>query len=288
MAILDQRDKAGGREVYRHPVAVRAAHWASVLAMAVLLFSGLQILNAHPAFYWGEVSRFASPVMEIASVTTPEGELRGEVRIGKLAFDTTGVFGASPTADGQLAARAAPSWLTLPGYLDLGAGRRWHFAFAWVLVISGAVYAAHAIATKRFKLLLLPTRDELKSFGQSLLDHLRLRFDHGQPGYNVLQKLAYLAVLWVLIPTMLLTGLAMSPAMHARLPLLGDLFGGRQSARTFHFLAASGLVTFVAVHLAMVVAAGPWRELRSMLTGWYALGHKPGAKSPTPETEDAP
>lgn len=278
MAILDQRDRHGRREVFRHPLPVRAAHWASLLAMAVLLFSGLQILNAHPAFYWGEVSRFASPVMEIASVTTPEGDLRGELRIGKLAVDTTGVFGASATEDGQMAARAAPAWLTLPGYLDLGAGRRWHFAFAWVLVISGLVYAVHALASRRFKVLLLPSREELKGVGRSLLDHLRLRFDHSRPGYNVLQKLAYLAVLWMLIPTMLLTGLAMSPAMHARLPLLGDLFGGRQSARTFHFLAAMGLVTFVAVHLAMVLAAGPWRELRSMLTGWYALGHKPKAE----------
>ena len=93
MTILDQRDRGGRREVFRHPLPVRAAHWAAVLAMAVLLLSGLQILNAHPAFYWGEVSRFAHPVMEIASVTTPEGELRGEVRIGKAAIDTTGVFG---------------------------------------------------------------------------------------------------------------------------------------------------------------------------------------------------
>lgn len=277
MALLAQRERKGRPEVYRHPLPVRLAHWASVVAMLVLLLSGLQILNAHPAFYWGEVSRFADPAIEIASVPTDTGELRGEVRIGAAVFDTTGVFGASPSTDGQLVARAAPRWLTLPAEPDLGAGRRWHFAFAWVLVISAAVYAASALATRRFGRLLIPTRAEIAGLGREVLDHARLRFDHARPGYNGLQKLAYLAVLWVLLPTMVLTGLAMSPAMHARLPLLGDLFGGRQSARTFHFLAASGLVLFAAVHLAMVVAAGPIRELRSMLTGWYAMKpRKPG------------
>ena len=272
MPILQTRERDGRSEVYRHSPLVRAAHWVNAVAMAVLLFSGLQILNAHPAFYWGEVSRFAAPAMEIASVTTPTGELRGELRVGGQALDTTGVFGASKGEDGQLVARAAPAWLTLPSYPDLGAGRRWHFFFAWVLVFNALVYLAEAIRTRRFGQVLIPDRAELRGLGQSLLDHLRLRFNHDQPSYNVLQKLAYLAVLWGLVPVMLITGLAMSPAMHARLPLLGDLFGGRQSARTAHFLAAGGLTVFVAIHLAMVAAAGPWRELKSMLTGWYALG----------------
>lgn len=280
MQLLAQRERKGRPEVYRHPLPIRLAHWTGVIAMLVLLLSGLQILNAHPAFYWGEVSRFAHPVLEIASVPTDTGELRGEVRLGAAALDTTGVFGASKSADGQLVARAAPPWLTLPAEPDLGAGRRWHFAFAWVLTLSGLVYGAHALLTRRFGRLLIPSRADLAHLGREVLDHARLRFDHGRPGYNGLQKLAYLAVLWVLLPSMLLTGLAMSPAMHARLPLLGDLFGGRQSARTFHFLAASGLVLFVVVHLAMVVAAGPWRELRSMLTGWYAM--KPGKPGETP------
>jgi thiosulfate reductase cytochrome b subunit len=119
--------------------------------------------------------------------------------------------------------------------------------------------------------LLWPSLADLRRFGGSLWDHLRLRFAHDDPGYNVLQKLAYAAVIFGLLPLMLLTGLVMSPAVYARLPLLGDLLGGRQSARTLHFLAASGLVSFVAVHLAMVVAAGPVNEMRSMITGWFVI-----------------
>ena len=88
---------------------------------------------------------------------------------------------------------------------------------------------------------------------------------------TIISILVFPAVIFGLMPLMLLTGLTMSPAVYARLPLLGDLLGGRQSARTLHFLAASGLVAFFAVHIAMVVAAGPLNEVRSMITGWFVI-----------------
>jgi len=266
-----ERTRRGTTAVYRHPLLVRATHWVNALCLLVLLLSGLQILNAHPAFYWGEVARFAHPVAAIDAVPRPDGELRGRVTVAGASFDTTGVLGASKSGGEQLQARAFPSWLTLPGYPDLGAGRRWHFFFAWALVINGLVYAAYALASGRVTGLLWPSLADLRRFGGALWDHLRLRFAHDDPGYNVLQKLAYVAVIFGLLPLMVATGLVMSPAVYARLPILGDLLGGRQSARTLHFLAASGLVSFVAVHLAMVVAAGPVNELRSMITGWFVI-----------------
>ncbi|MBU1374546.1 MAG: cytochrome b/b6 domain-containing protein [Alphaproteobacteria bacterium] len=271
MKPFKERTRRGATAVYRHPVLVRATHWVNALCLLVLLLSGLQILNAHPAFYWGEVARFAHPIAAIDAVPRADGELRGRMTVAGATFDTTGVLGASKSGGEQLQARAFPSWLTLPGYLDLGAGRRWHFFFAWALVINGLIYAAFALASGRIRGLIWPSLGDLRGIVRDIWDHLRLRFAHGDAGYNVLQKLAYAAVIFGLLPLMLLTGLVMSPAVYARLPILGDLLGGRQSARTLHFLAASGLVSFVVVHLAMVVAAGPVNEIRSMITGWFVI-----------------
>jgi len=273
MKPFPERTRRGATAVYRHPLAVRLTHWLNAICLLVLLLSGLQILNAHPAFYWGEVARFAHPWIAIESAPDAAGELRGQLKIGGTSFDTTGVLGASLSGGEQLQARAFPSWLTLPGYLDLGAGRRWHFAFAWLLVINGLVYGTYAVASGRVRGLIWPSLAELRAVPRSLWDHLRLRFAHGETarGYNVLQKLAYTVVIFGLLPLMLATGLVMSPAVYARLPLLGDILGGRQSARTLHFLAASGLVGFVGVHLFMVLAAGPVNEVRSMITGWFVI-----------------
>lgn len=273
MKPFPERTRRGATAVYRHPLLVRLTHWLNALCLLVLLLSGLQILNAHPAFYWGEVARFAQPWAAVEAVPRDDGELRGRLTVAGVSFDTTGVLGASLSGGEQLQARAFPSWLTLPSYPDLGAGRRWHFAFAWILVINGLIYAAYAILSGRVTRLLWPSLSELRTVPRSLWNHLRLRFAHGDEarGYNVLQKLAYAAVIFGLLPLMLLTGLTMSPAVYARLPLLGDMLGGRQSARTLHFLAASGLVAFFAVHIAMVFAAGPVNEIRSMITGWFVI-----------------
>lgn len=273
MKPFKERTRRGATAVYRHPLLVRATHWVNALCILVLLLSGLQILNAHPAFYWGETARFAHPIAAIDAEPRADGELRGRLKVGDASFDTTGVLGASLSGGEQLQARAFPSWLTLPSYPDLGAGRRWHFAFAWALVINGLIYGLFAVASGRVTGLLWPSLAELRTVPRSVWDHVRLRFAHGDEarGYNVLQKLAYVAVIFGLLPLMLATGLVMSPAVYARLPLLGDLLGGRQSARTLHFLAASALVAFVAVHLAMVLAAGPFNEIRSMITGWFVI-----------------
>ncbi len=268
---LDKPLEGGRLLVFRHPAVVRITHWVNLASLVILLLSGLQILCSHPAFYWGETARFAEPFAAIVSEMGDDGEPRGRLTAPGVDIDTTGLLGASRNADGLMTSRAIPHLLTLPGELDLGAGRRWHFFFAWALVINGLIYAAYAVASGRVTGLLWPSLADLRRFGGALWDHLRLRFAHDDPGYNVLQKLAYAAVIFGLLPLMLLTGLVMSPAVYARLPILGDLLGGRQSARTLHFLAASGLVAFVAVHLAMVLAAGPVNEIRSMITGWFVI-----------------
>jgi thiosulfate reductase cytochrome b subunit len=263
----DRPLKGGRLLIYRHPVLVRLTHWVNVASMVVLLLSGLQILCAHPAFYWGETARFARPFAAITTRLTDAGE-------------TTGVLGVSKGADGSMAERAFPRWLTLPADLDLGAGRRWHFFFAWLFALNGALYLAQGLVSRRLPGEMIPTREQLAHTGRAVLDHLRLRFPRGEAArrYNVLQKLAYAPVVFGLLPLMIVTGLSMSPAIDARLHFLTILLGGRQSARTLHFLSASLLALFVLVHVLMVVAAGPINELRSMVTGWFAI--KPDETQP--------
>jgi thiosulfate reductase cytochrome b subunit len=262
--------------VDRHTRVNRLTHWVNLLCVAVLLMSGLQIFNAHPALYWGQ-SGFDTEraVFEIGSDDSEDGPPVGFARIGSSTFETSGILGASRDSSGDVVARGFPRWVTLPGWQDLAVGRRWHFFFAWLFAANLLVYLAAGLASGHFWRDLLPARHELRprTLLQDLANHLRLKFPRGEAArhYNPLQKLTYLGVIGVLLPLMILTGLAMSPGMDAILPWLVDLFGGRQSARTIHFIAASLIVLFVFVHVAMVLLAGPVNELRSMITGRFAL-----------------
>jgi Thiosulfate reductase cytochrome B subunit (membrane anchoring protein) len=259
--------------VPRHGPVVRITHWVNALAVIVLLMSGLQIFNAHPALYWGQTSTFARPWLSIRMVETPDGP-RGVTTVGNRYADTTGLLGWTGR-HGDRRNQAFPAWATIPSWRDLASGRRWHFFFAWLFVLNGAVYVAVTVLSRRRRRMLLPTREQLRlrHVLAEVADHARLRFARGEAArsYNVLQKGSYLATAFVLLPMMVLTGLCMSPGFNATVPWLIDLFGGRQSARSLHFLTAALTVLFVLVHLAMVLASGPWNNLRAMITGRYAI-----------------
>ncbi len=255
--------------VPRHRLLVRITHWINAAAMVLLLMSGLQIFNAHPSLYWGETSHFSRPWAAIRAVEL-RGEPAGATKIGPVVFESTGVLGWS-----EHQPRAFPAWATLPSYRSLADGRRWHFALAWIFTLNGLIYLAHALATGRLRRELFPRLADLKPMAllKVAADHARLRFPRGEAArrYNPLQQIAYLAVVLVLAPLMLATGLTMSPGLNAAWPWMLDLFGGRQSARTIHFLSASGLTLFGLVHLAMVIASGPWNQIRGMITGRFAI-----------------
>lgn len=262
----DQKQPASNDLVYRQRIPVRLWHWINALAVLVMLMSGLMIFNAHPRLYWGQFGADnETPWLEIGSTDTA-----GFLRLGQVTMPTTGVLGLS---GGE--ARAFPGVITLPTSYDLAAARQWHFAFAWLLVVPGVIFWLWGFVARHVQRDLAPTRGELapKHLWQDIKDHARLRFPTGEAArrYNVLQKLSYVGVIFGLIPLMVLTGLTMSPGMDAAWPWLLDLFGGRQSARSIHFITASLLVGFILVHLAMVVLAGPLNEIRSMITGWYRL-----------------
>jgi len=266
-------DKPAKVLVRRHSGVTRITHWLNVLAVSLLLMSGLQIFNAHPALYWGAKSTFAEPWISMKKEEIG-GEPRGITTLGDRRFDTTGLFGWSGR-EGAREQRGFPSWATIPSYRSLADGRRWHFFFAWLFVINGLVYWLWGLVGGHVRKDLLPTRDQLRlrHVLHEVATHARFQFPKGEEArvYNVIQKLTYLLVVVVLLPLMVLTGLSMSPGFNATLPGLIDLFGGRQSARSIHFLSASAIVIFILVHLVLVVASGFWNNIRSMITGRYAI-----------------
>jgi thiosulfate reductase cytochrome b subunit len=261
--------------IYRHSVIVRLTHWINVLAISLLVMSGAQIFNAHPRLYWGQYGADADkPVAEMAAMNTPHG-LVGITHIGGLSFTTTGVLGVSNGPNGQPVVQGFPQWLTVPSWRDLATGRRWHFFFAWLFVINGLIYLTAGVLTGHFRRDLAPTGEQIRprSILQSIWDHMRLKHPTGEAAkrYNVLQKLTYLIVVFVLLPLMVGTGLTMSPGFDSIAPWLLTLFGGRQSARTIHFISANLIVLFVLVHVVEVLLAGVWNEIRSMITGRYVV-----------------
>jgi thiosulfate reductase cytochrome b subunit len=252
-----------GPLVYRQRLVTRITHWVWAVSLFFLLLTGLQIFNAFPSLHIGQESGFDydNAILRIGAVR--EGEtLRGVTEVLGARFDTTGVLGVS---NGEV--RAFPPALTIPSRQSLATGRIIHFFFAWVLVLTLAVWLVASALNGHLRQV-VPTWADLRALPRDLVDHARLRFHHGA-SYNVLQKLAYASVLFLALPLMILTGLAMSPAMNAAAPWLLDLFQGRQTARTIHFLTMLALVGFFAVHMAMILLAGPLNEMRSILTGWY-------------------
>lgn len=271
---MKRRQQKRTRLILRHSWVVRVTHWINVLCFSFLLMSGLQIFNAHPRLYWGQYGADADhPVFQIGS-RQQDGKLIGYLQLGSLGVETTGVLGVAKE-EGVMTPRAFPGWLTLPSWQDLGAGRHWHFFFAWLLAINGLVYLLHGFWRRHFIQDLLPDRQQLtlRQLWQETRNHARLRFARGEEArrYNALQKITYLLVIFLLLPLMVLTGLTMSPALDAAFPFLLDLFGGRPSARTLHFCSASLLMLFVVVHVVMVLVSGVWNNLRSMITGRYAI-----------------
>jgi len=237
----------GGDLVKRHALVTRLWHWTNVVTVTVMLMSGLMIFNAHPRLYWGQ---FGS--------NPPE-------RPDAAWLDLSHINGGIPF----------PPAVTIPSHYSLADARLWHFAFAWVLGTALALYLGWGLVRGHLRRDLAPRLAELtpSHLWQDIKEHARLRFPTGAAAlnYNILQKLAYGSVLLVMLPGIILTGLTMSPGLNAAFPFLVEVFGGRQSARSIHFLCAAGLVAFFLVHIAMVMLAGPINEVRSMLTGWYRL-----------------
>lgn len=275
----DEREAAGPAAIKRHRVSTRLWHWVNVVAVFVMLMSGLMIFNAHPRLYWGQYgANFDQAWLEIGSTPTS-----GYLKIGSLQVPTTGVLGHWTDPQGTVRRRAFPYWATIPSSYSLSAARRWHLAFAWVLALGLLLYLLVSLTNRHAQRDLAPRLAELRPshLWRDIKQHARLKFPTGEAAlhYNTLQKISYFGVIFVLLPLLVLTGLTMSPGMNAAWGWLVDLFGGRPSARSIHFICAMLLTLFIVVHLVMVVLGGPINEVRSMITGWYRV---PQPKAPAP------
>ena len=259
---------------YRHTLPVRIMHWTNFIALTILFMSGLHIFNAHSALYWGDSSYSERPpLLQITARDGANGEPIGITNVFGREFETTGVLGLSKYPNGRLNQHAFPTWATIPGGYSLALARDWHFFFAWIFVLNGIAYVLYSLFSHHLMRDLVPTGKELRGTGTSIVDHLKFKHPTGEAAkrYNVLQKLAYLSVIFVLLPLVILAGWAMSPWLNSIIPGWVDLLGGRQSARTIHFIAAWLLFVFLAVHVFEVIISGFWNHIRSMITGRYRV-----------------
>lgn len=259
------------RLIYRHKLATRLWHWMNAVTIIVLLMSGAMIFNAHPRLYWGQYgANFDRAWLEISA-----DDRGGYLKVGERRFDTDGVLGRFRAKDGSVRTNAFPWWATIPSNYDLAHARRFHLGFALVLGFGLLLFLAASLINRHIQTDLVPRRREIapSHIWHDALEHLKLRFhDPDDPGgFNTLQKLSYLVVIFVLIPLAILTGLTMSPGMNAAWVWLLDVFGGRQSARSVHFITAVLLLLFIAVHLLLVLLSGPINGLRGMVTGWLRV-----------------
>lgn len=257
--------------VYRHRLPVRISHWLNVPFLIILIMSGLQIFNAHPALYWGDRSDGDHALLSIRPVQTGSGEIKGITTILGHQFDTTGVLGYSNGSG-----RAFPAWATIPSAKWLAMGRQWHLFFSWLFVMNGLIFIAYAFASRHVTRDLVPTGKDWGGIGKSVKDHLILRHPACEEAnrYNVLQKLTYAGILFIVAPLIVLTGLAMSPTIDTACPWLLTILGGRQAARTIHFVACFSFVGFITVHILQVILTGFLNNIRSMITGWFIVKHK--------------
>ena len=271
---MDSINLKPGDVIKRHRLSTRIWHWTNALALVVMLMSGLMIFNAHPRLYWGQYGAND----DAAWLVIDDAKDTGFVEVAGVRLNTTGVLGVWTDAEGTLRKRAFPYWATIPSGYDLQAARRWHLTFAWVLSLALLFYMGRSFWNGHVRRDLHIRKAEWspRHIWNDIKDHARLRFPTGDAAknYNILQKISYIGVIFILLPLMIFTGLTMSPAMNAAWPWLLDIFGGRQSARSLHFISSFALVAFFVVHIAMVLLAGPVNEVRSIITGRYRLPGK--------------
>lgn len=223
--------------IYRHRLVTRLWHWVNALAVFIMIGSGLMIFNAHPRLYWGQ-------------------------------------YGANYD-HAWLELPRFPGWVTIPSYYSLSGARHWHLFFALVLAFGLLIYMVASLLNRHFAkdLRIRPGELRPRHLWADFRAHLALRFhDPENPrAYNIFQKLSYAGVIFVLLPLLVFSGLALSPDMDAAWPWLLDIFCGRQSARSVHFIAMGLMSLFILVHLTLVLLAGPIDEVRSMITGWWRV-----------------
>jgi thiosulfate reductase cytochrome b subunit len=223
----------------RHSALVRITHWITTLCFFALLVTGIEILISHPRFYWGEAGNVNTPAL----FKLPIPASRSTV----------------PTGYGYV----------LPD--QNGWSRALHFQSAWVAVLTGLLYVVASLVNGHLRKDLALGGADLSwgAFQAAIANHVRLKPLNGSDAwsYNLLQRLTYLCVIFILFPLIIWTGLAMSPAFMSAFPWMVSVLGGQQSARTIHFFVSGFLLLFVVAHVVMICIAGFKSRMRAMITG---------------------
>jgi len=223
----------------RHSAVVRVTHWIITLCFLALLLSGIEILISHPRFYWGETGNVLTKPLFIIPIPSSRNLV--------------------PTGYGYV----------LPD--QNGWSRYLHFQAAWIAVLTGLLYVIYGFISGHFRKNLFPARADLswRALSSDIANHLRFKRPSASEAwsYNVLQRLTYLIVIFVLFPLVIWTGLAMSLAFVSAFPATVTLLGGQQSARTLHFFVSVALVLFLLVHVVMVCVSGFRNRMQAMITG---------------------
>ena len=238
----------------RHRYWVRISHWIITVSFLLLAFTGFEILMVHPRLYWGEVGNDLTPALLELPISR-NYKHQGYEAAAPFFAENNSPVSASRTFD---------------IFNENGWGRSLHFLSAWFLVTVGVVYLLLGIFTRHFRKHLFPGRGQftLHLLWQDMKAHLPKQLPINERGnYNLLQKYAYLTVIFLLLPMIVLTGFAMAPAIVAAFPFLLDLFGGTQSARTIHFFASFVVELFLIIHVVMVIRSGFKQQIRAMTIG---------------------
>jgi thiosulfate reductase cytochrome b subunit len=226
----------------RHGAVVRVTHWITVIAFFALLISGVEIVISHPRFYWGEVGNALTH--PLFTLPIPASRSTVPTRYSYVLPDQNG-------------------W-----------SRALHFQAAWAAVLTGLVYAIFSLWTGHFRKHLFPAPPDrnLRALWKVIARYLRREpSDEAEAhSYNVMQRTAYLMVIFILFPLVIWTGLAMSPAFDSAVPAAVNALGGVQSARTLHFFVSGSLLLFLVVHVTMIVLAGFRSRMRAMISGRVA------------------
>ncbi|WP_379921057.1 cytochrome b/b6 domain-containing protein [Erythrobacter sp. R86502] len=225
----------------RHALSTRIWHWANASAIVVLFMSGLNISNAHRYLYWGD-------------------------------------YGFDPK-DAWLSVVRFPAWATIPQYYSLALARDWHITAAWVFGVGLLFIWIAMLLNGHFRrdLTTSPSDWTPRAVIASIRSHSAK--EDAPAGYNPVQRILYGLLLGILLPLMLFTGLAISPGFQAAAPWLLEVLGGRQSARSLHFIASWAIFGFVVIHV--VLALIDWRLIGTMITG----GKRPDVTSDTAERD---
>ena len=229
------------------PLWLRVEHYINLLFLGLMIRSGIQILAAHPRLYWKDS---CDPEKEWIKFTSQKASK------DKLYTSMDDEVPVSPM-------------LALPGEDNLGLGRQWHFFVAIFWLLNGIIYVVLLFATGEWARLIPTSWSIIPAAWHTFLTYITFHIPPASDfnPYDPLQQLTYAAIVFLLAPFMLLTGAAMSPSIEARFPWYLKIFGGKQSARSLHFLSLLAFVGFVIVHTALVLIVHFQDNIRNIVFG---------------------